>query len=169
MNFTITFHNSAITEFKGEDEIAELYRSNFFNAPTQNGKVIEIVHTGTKKIIGVHVKSNTCTRIINMTVDDLAYTCDINALNKKIDALAEQSHINDVQTFSMQDEFATITEVNDVLKNYVQIKDLPPTADLNNYYTKTESDNKYALKGETNSTSGRDYDDLTYKISQPNC
>ncbi len=57
------------------------------------------------------------------TTNDIAYLQDIEALNKKIDALAEQSHTNDIQTFNIQDEmreeFATVDEVNTVLGNYV--------------------------------------------------
>ncbi len=86
------------------------------------------------------------------TTNDIAYLQDIEALNKKIEALAEQSHSNDIQTFCMQDEmreeFATVDEVNTVLTNYVQKKDLPPAVDMSEYYNKIESDNKYALKSD---------------------
>lgn len=54
------------------------------------------------------------------TIDDIAYKQDIEALNKKINTLAEQSHMNDVSMCSLHETFPTVDEVKEVLaKNYV--------------------------------------------------
>ena len=75
-------------------------------------------------ISGVVVEQCACTRQMSYEVKDLAYIQDINALNKKIDVLAEITHSNDVDMLTIADAYTTVQEVNDVLTNYVQKKDL---------------------------------------------
>ena len=71
-------------------------------------------------ITGAVVEQCTCKRQMTYTVDDIAYRQDIEALDKKINTLAEQSHMNDVSMCSLQETFPTVDEVNEVLTNYVQ-------------------------------------------------
>lgn len=68
------------------------------------------------------VEQCTCMRQMVYETKDIAYMQDIEALSKKIDALAEQSHSNDIQTFSMREEFATVDEINEVLTNNYVLK-----------------------------------------------
>ena len=58
-------------------------------------------------------------RHLTLTPADFVYTCDIDALDKKITALAEQSHLNDA---AMYEEYATVNEVNEVLANNYVLK-----------------------------------------------
>ncbi len=108
-------------------------------------RLITIAIDSNYKITGAVIEQNTCMRQMVYTTNDIAYLQDIEALNKKIDALAEQSHTNDIQTFCMQDsmreEFATVDEVNTVLTNYVQIKDLPPSVNISEYALKSDIPN----------------------------
>lgn len=73
-------------------------------------------------LTGAVVEQCTCMRQMVYETKDIAYIQDIEALSKKIDALAEQSHSNDIQTFSMRDEFATVDEINEVLTNNYVLK-----------------------------------------------
>ena len=95
-------------------------------------------------ITGAVVEQCTCKRQMNYTIDDIAYRQDIEALNKKIDTLAEQSHMNDVSMCSLQETFPTVDEVNDALtKNYVKKNELSSLVDLSSVYTKDEVDDKF--------------------------
>ena len=58
----------------------------------------------TPYITGAIIEQNTCMRQLVYTPSDFAYVQDIAALNIKIDVLAEQSHSNDTQAYSLQDE-----------------------------------------------------------------
>ena len=95
-------------------------------------------------IAGVVIEQCTCTRQMVYSTNDFAYIQDIEAINKKIDALAEQSHNNDAQTLSLQDDFVTVDEVNKVLtENYVN-KD-----DMINYYDKNYIESNYVKNTDT--------------------
>ena len=97
-------------------------------------RLISIPISSEYSVTGAVIETNTCIRQMVYTPKDFAYMQDIEALNKKIDTLAEQSHNNDAQTLSLDEqEYATIDEVNTALSNYVQIKDLPPTVDVSEY------------------------------------
>ena len=86
------------------------------------GKTITIESQNEYRIWGVVIEYNSFTRHLTFTPNDLAYTCDIEALDKKINALAEQSHSNDVAMASIQEEYATVNEVNEVLENNYVLK-----------------------------------------------
>ncbi|WP_347294444.1 hypothetical protein, partial [Helicobacter typhlonius] len=100
------------------------------------GKTITIESQNEYRIWGVVIEYNSFTRHLTFTPNDLAYTCDIEALDKKINALAEQSHSNDVAMASIQEEYATVNEVNEVLENNYVLK--------SDCYTKSECDHKFA-------------------------
>lgn len=70
----------------------------------------------------------------------LAYTCDINALHNKIDAIHEQTKSNDASLATIINEYPTVDEVNDVLKEYALKKDIPEPVDLSNYALKSDYD-----------------------------
>ena len=52
---------------------------------------------------------------MTFTSNDLAYTCDIDAINKKIYALAANSHNNDTVMISTLNDFPNVDEVNTAL------------------------------------------------------
>ena len=78
---------------------------------TNDEKTITIEVQNEYKITRITIQQNSFTRHLEFTTNELAYTCDIDALNKKIDMVAEQSQVNDL------DMYATVDEVNDVLLN----------------------------------------------------
>ncbi len=104
-------------------------------------KLISIQFSSNYSLTGVIIEHCTCIRQMIFSTNDFAYRIDIEALDKKINTLAEQSFNNNIQTLSLQDDFATIDEINTVLtENYVQKKDLPPTVDLSEYAKLTNLD-----------------------------
>ena len=57
---------------------------------------------------------------MTFTINDFVYTCDIDAIHKKINALAANSHNNDAAMASTLNDFPTVDEVNaalDEIKN----------------------------------------------------
>ena len=138
--FSITFENGLITEFKGTDEYSEKNGKIDFKDPVLKDKIIMIERTNdTVDIAGTTILTNTCCRRMTYNINDLAYIQDIEALDEKITALAEISHLNDVSIMSIQEEYATVNEVNEVLaNNYVLKSELPPVADLSEYRKKDD-------------------------------
>ena len=117
---------------------SEEFRASWLNTYEKNDNRIIIHSTHTSKITGVVIQGNSCTRNMTFTTNDLAYTCDIDALHKKIDVLAANSHNNDAAMASTLDDFPTVDEVNaalDEIKNSM--------VNMDNLYTKEEADNKY--------------------------
>lgn len=53
---------------------------------------------------------------MSFTINDLVNTCDIDAMNKKIDALHKQTEANDAVMASIINDFPTVDEVNEALK-----------------------------------------------------
>lgn len=66
---------------------------------------------------------------MSFTINDFVHTCDIDAMNKKIDALHKQTEANDAVMAFIINDFPTVDEVNEALKK-----------------VKTERDWKYVLK-----------------------
>ena len=102
-------------------------------------KSITIPVDSTYKIVGIVVEYNSFTRHLQLTPNDLAYTCDIDAIEKKINSLAEQSHLNDAAMTSIADTYTTVDEVNEALSNYTLLSkldeyalksDIPPAVDV---------------------------------------
>ena len=115
-------------------------------------RFIQISIDSSYTVTGAVVEQCTCMRQMVYETKDIAYMQDIEALSKKIDALAEQSHSNDIQTFSMIDEFATVDEVNEVLtNNYVnrnqilkaELKSIPITISSGCYVTDLYHNDEY--------------------------
>ena len=172
---SITFNNSQITEYKGIDDETEAFRTNYLNNITLNDKIILIERAGDIQIAGATIESNTCARRMTYTINDLAYIQDIQALDEKITALAEQSHTNDVEMF------ATVDEVNDVLlNNYVNkivlndyalktsiptdyINETTLTTKLDDYVTKTALTDNYYNAAEIN----EELNNYAYKTEIP--
>ena len=77
-------------------------------------------------------------RRMSFEVKDIAYTCDIDALNNKVDSLEKISHDNNESIATIMNEYPTVDEVNDVLKEYALKKDIPEPVDLINYALKSE-------------------------------
>ena len=101
---SITFDDSRITEYKGIDDETEAFRAQNLNNITLNDKIILIERAGDIHIAGATIESNTCARRMTYTVNDLAYMQDIQALDEKITALAEQSNVNDVAMLTSLNE-----------------------------------------------------------------
>ena len=122
-------------------------------------------------ITGVVVEQCTCMRQMIFTTNDIAYLQDIESLNKKINALAEQSHSNDVQTFalneSMRDEFATVDEVNEVLTNYVQKNELPPIVDTSEFAKATREMEYTTIKEVLNETDDMPMGNYKFTLKKP--
>lgn len=128
----IKIEEKVITEYKGiqvETTLNDIVfkplarseddRANYFSDIILDGNSIVIEVQNEYKISGIIVDYNSLTRHMTFGVEDLAYTCDIVALDKKINALAETSHTNDALMASIQDTYATVDEVNEVLTHYV--------------------------------------------------
>ncbi|WP_300485523.1 hypothetical protein, partial [uncultured Brachyspira sp.] len=133
-----------------------------------NGKTITIESQNEYRIWGVVIEYNSFTRHLTFTPNDLAYRIDIEALDRKINALAEQSHSNDVAMASIQEEYATVNEVNEVLaNNYVLKSELPDSNHWNLYYsifTKSNQDiieNLISLQYDSNTKKLTYYDEDT--------
>ena len=90
----------------------------------------------TYRIAGAVIEQSTFKRQLVYSTNDIAYRQDIDALDKKINALAEQSHANDID---MYNTYATVDEVNTVLAdNYALKSDIPAPVDLSGYALKSE-------------------------------
>ena len=81
-------------------------------------KLISIPFDSNYIITRAVVEQCTCKKQMNYKVSDLVYIQDIEALDKKINALAEVSHYNDVNMTSIQETYTTVNEVNEALSNY---------------------------------------------------
>lgn len=163
----IKLEDNNIVEYKGvqEDTVVDGISIKFLarseddrvtympNAEMTNNITTIPITSKDYKVSGVIVEKCTCKRQMIYTTNDLAYMQDIEVLNKKIDALAEQSHMNDVQTLSLQnDDYATIDEVNTVLtQNYVQKTELDSYAKKNDVYDKTYMQDHYYDRDEVDS------------------
>ena len=113
--FYITIENKEIIDYKGIQEEIELKgtifkplarseddRKVYLPNAVIEGKNIEIQIVGNYKVSAGIVEYNDCVRQMSFTTNDLAYISDIDALNRKIDALADISHTNDgVMTLAM--------------------------------------------------------------------
>ena len=132
-------------------------RANYFPDVILDGNSLVIEVQNEYKVSGVIIEYNSLTRHMTFGVEDLAYTCDIEALDKKINALAETSHKNDSMMASIQDTYTTVDEVNEVLTNYVLkaevINKYVPTNTFSGYVK--SADEKYRRK-----------DDLSVNISK---
>ncbi|KAK8845753.1 hypothetical protein M9Y10_020671 [Tritrichomonas musculus] len=116
-----------------------------FPSCTMNDKTFVISNPNKHRVGGIQIKENTAKRRMEFTTNDLAYTCDIDALHKKIDTLHEQIEKNDTALATTLNEFPTVDEVNealDELKNNM--------VNMDNLYTKEEADNKYRSKNDLN-------------------
>ncbi|WP_289705106.1 hypothetical protein, partial [Bacteroides acidifaciens] len=114
-----------------------------FPSCTMNDKTFVISNPNKHRVGGISIKENTAKRRMEFTTNDLAYTCDIDALHKKIDTLHEQIEKNDTALATTLNEFPTVDEVNealDELKNNM--------VNMDNLYTKEEADAKYRSKND---------------------
>ena len=149
--FYVNVANGSIAEYKGVQTDVEIEgipvkglansetdRTTYMPNAELSDKVIYISYDPNYALTGVIIEHNTFTRQLVFTSNDLAYMCDIYALHKKIDYLAEQSHINDTAIMSIQEDYAMIDEVNEALKNYVLKSEMPPTVDLEAYRRKND-------------------------------
>ena len=149
--FYVKVASGSITEYKGVQTDVEIEgipvkglansetdRTTYMPNAELNDKFIYISYDPNYALTGVIIEHNTFTRQLVFTSNDLAYMCDIDALHKKIDALAEQSHSNDTAVMSIQEDYAMIDEVNEALKNYVLKSEMPPTVDLETYRQKND-------------------------------
>ncbi|KAK8880947.1 hypothetical protein M9Y10_003653 [Tritrichomonas musculus] len=128
---TINIVNGEISEYQGTSDFPEA---------SINGKQITIANPHKLQVTGVSIKENTAIRRMEFTTNDIAYTCDIDALHKKIDAIHEQTQANDKSLASTLNEFPTVDEVNTALKNNM--------INMDNLYTKEEADEKYRSKND---------------------
>lgn len=77
----------------------------------------------------------------HVKINDLAYICDIDAINEKINALAVNSHNNDAIITTALNDFPIVDEVNTTLDELKSCM-----VNMVNLYTKEEAGNKYATK-----------------------
>lgn len=82
---TISINNGSINQ-----QEFNIYLPNY----TMNDKTIIISTTNKVRVSRISIKENTAIRRMKFAINDLANTCDIEALNKKIDALHEQTEAN---------------------------------------------------------------------------
>lgn len=81
-------------------------------------KVITIDNPHHVQVTGIMIKKNTSVRHMDFTTNDIAYTCDVEAIQKKIDSLHDQLKHNDKLLATTLNEFPNVDEVNTVLDTF---------------------------------------------------
>ena len=163
---SISYVDGKVEKYKGIDNETEAFRNIYLNSITVNDNITVIEKTESIQIAGAVIESNTCIREMRYTVNDIAYVQDIEALDRKINTLAEQSHANDVSMISLQETFPTVDEVNEVLSNYVQIKDMPPVVDTLISSKCDEMKTKIATLEEENATLKAQIEAISSQLNQ---
>ncbi|WP_289705283.1 hypothetical protein, partial [Bacteroides acidifaciens] len=110
----IHISNGEISNYEGTE--------NFPTASLQD-KTIIIDNPKRHRISAISIKENTAIRSMKYTVNDIAYMSDIDALNKKIDQIEENSHTNDENIAKIMNTYPTVDETNealDVLKGRIE-------------------------------------------------
>ena len=112
------------------DGVIEYQGDNDFPTCSMNDKTIIISNPNKLRISGIQIKENTAKRNMKFDVNDFAYTCDIDALHKKIDSIFEQSHSNNESIAKIMNTYPTVDETNEALE---QLKET--MIDKENLYT----------------------------------
>ncbi|KAK8880650.1 hypothetical protein M9Y10_003333 [Tritrichomonas musculus] len=112
------------------DGVIDYQGDNNFPTCAMNDKTIIISNPKKLRISGIQIKENTAKRNMKFDVNDFAYTCDIDALHKKIDSIFEQSHSNKESIAKIMNTYPTVDETNEALE---QLKET--MIDKENLYT----------------------------------
>ncbi|KAK8872186.1 hypothetical protein M9Y10_007950 [Tritrichomonas musculus] len=142
---SLTITNGDISEFVGTDD----FTSAQINV-SENKTIITINNPNKAQVTGISVKENTAIRQMTFTSNDLAYTCDIVALNKKIDEIHEQIQENDKTLATTLNEFPTVDEVNTALEKIKN--DMINMDDLSNYALKSDIPTNHVTTSQLTST-----------------